>query len=378
MVWRQAGGAHAVGVLEQRDHQIAEHHGVGGGVDVLQQTRGHRPVADALGGLARLLTLVPDIPFIERDVHVVRALQMGLGGVDGGGHVLDEAVHIHAGGQEAGHVARAVLLEERLVVGVAGDEVHVLVGLLKNGLLPLAEGRHAMGGGAAHHQFHVRIDLAHAGGHGGGEHAVVLGGLVAELPRAVHLVAQAPHADIERLVGAVGAATFRQLGAAGHVRVLQQVQGLLQAARAQVDGLHQLVAAGGLKPFGHLVQAEFVGFGGMPGQIESTGTFLLGADAVLPAVAGHEVAARVADGGGAEFLDQVDDVLAEAVLVGGRVVGLVDAGVHATAKVLDERTEQTIVDRSDLKIVIDDETCGQMVLLGHGIPFYISACTLHT
>lgn len=146
----------------------------------------------------------------------------------------------------------------------------------------------------------------------------------------------------------------------------------------EVDGLHQLVAAGGLKPFGHLVQAEFVGFGGMRGQIESTGTFLLGADAVLPAVAGHEVAARVADGGGAEFLDQVDDVLAEAVLVGGRVVGLVDAGVHATAKVLDERTEQTIVDRSDLKIVIDDETCGQMVLLGHGIPFYISACTLHT
>ena len=66
------------------------------------------------------------------------------------------------------------------------------------------------------------------------------------------------------------------------------------------------------------------------------------------------------------------------MLVGGRVVGLVDAGVHATAKVLDERTEQTIVDRSDLKIVIDDETCGQMVLLGHGIPFYISACTLHT
>ena len=31
-----------------------------------------------------------------------------------------------------------------------------------------------------------------------------------------------------------------------------------------------------------------------------------------------------------------------------------------------------------LEIVIDDETCGQMVLLGHGIPFYISACTLHT
>ena len=201
---------------------------------------------------------------------------------------------------------------------------------------------------------------------------------MAELPRAIHLVAQAPHADVERLVGAVGAAAFGELGAAGHVRVLQQVERLLQTAGAEVHCLHQLVAAGGLQPFGHLVQAELVGFGGMPGQIQTARAALLGADAVLPAVAGHEVAARVADGGGTEFLDQVDDVLAEAVFVGGRVVGLVDAGVHATAKVLDERTEQTIVDQSDLKIVIDDETCGQMVLLGHGIPFYISACTLHT
>ena len=65
--------------------------------------------------------------------------------------------------------ACAVLFEERLVVGVAGDEVHVLVGLLKMGLLPFAECGHAVGGGAADHQFHIRVDLAHAGGHGRGE-----------------------------------------------------------------------------------------------------------------------------------------------------------------------------------------------------------------
>ena len=229
-----------------------------------------------------------------------------------------------------------------------------------------------MGGGAADHQFHIRVDLAHAGGHGRGERTVILGGLVVELPWAVHLVAQAPHADVERLIGTVGAAAFRQLGTAGYVRVLQQVERLLQPAGAEVHGLHQFVAAGGLKPFGHLMQAELVGFGGMPGQIQTARTALLGADAVLPSVAGHEVAARVADGGGAEFLDQVDDVLAEAVFVGGRVARLVDAGVHATTEVLDERAEQTIVDRGNLEIVIDDEAGGQVVLLSHVSPFQIT------
>lgn len=107
------------------------------------------------------------------------------------------------------------------------------------------------------------------------------------------------------------------------------------------------------------------------------GTSLLGADAVLSAVAGHEVAAWVTDGGGTELLNQADDVLAEAVLVGGRVIGLVDTGIHVTAKVLGERIGQAIIDWSDPKIATNDETCGQMALLRYGIPLYISVCTLH-
>ena len=213
-----------------------------------------------------------------------------------------------------------------------------------------------MGGGAAHHQFHVRIDLAHAGGHGGGEHAVVLGGLVAELPRAVHLVAQAPHADIERLVGAVGAATFRQLGAAGHVRVLQQVQGLLQAARAQVDGLHQLVAAGFFQPFRHFVQTKLIGLGGMPCQVQATRPLITRTNAILPAIAGNEIAARIANRGSAEFLDQFDDVLAETVFIGFGVARLIDAVVYAATQMLHERPEQSVVDRSYFKVIIDDES----------------------
>ena len=69
------------------------------------------------------------------------------------------------------------------------------------------------------------------------------------------------------------------------------------------------------------------------------------ADAVLPPVAGDEVAARVAHQGGAELPHELDDVAAEARLVGGRVVRLVDPGVDATPHVLDEGAEQPPVDR---------------------------------
>ena len=40
---------------------------------------------------------------------------------------------------------------------------------------------------------------------------------------------------------------------------------------------------------------------------------------------------------------ELQDVLAEAVLVGGGVAGLVDAGVDAAAQVLDERAEESAV-----------------------------------
>ena len=75
------------------------------------------------------------------------------------------------------------------------------------------------------------------------------------------------------------------------------------------------------------------------------GPVVLGPDPVLPAVVGDEVAAGIAHDRGPELADQLGDVAAEAVLVGGRVVGLVDAGVDAAAHVLDERPEEPPVER---------------------------------
>ena len=109
---------HTICVLQQCDEEVTHHHGIGHGVDVLEQPRGHGPVAYAFRVLAGFLLVVPHIPLIEGNVHVVVALESRLRGVDGGAHIFDESIHIHAGGEERRHVARAVLHQLREIVGM--------------------------------------------------------------------------------------------------------------------------------------------------------------------------------------------------------------------------------------------------------------------
>ena len=144
-----------------------------------------------------------------------------------------------------------------LVVGVGGDVVDVVVGVLEHRALPVAEGRHPGTGGAADDQLEVLVGHLHGGGGAGGELAVVVGGHVAGLPGAVHLVAEAPHPDVVRLGRAVGDALVAERRAGRVVRVLEQVERRLDAARAEVDGEHEL-GAGQLQPARELVEADLV------------------------------------------------------------------------------------------------------------------------
>ena len=91
------------------------------------------------------------------------------------------------------------------------------------------------------------------------------------------------------------------------------------------------------------------------------GRLVARSDAVLPAEAGDEVAAGVADGRDAELLDELDDVAAEALGVGRRVPGLVEPVVDAPAEVLDERAEESRVDGADGEVGVDGEACGDHV-----------------
>ena len=345
-----------VAVLEQRHQQVADDDGVRDRVDVLEQARRVGPFAAGLGRLLALLVLleIPDIPFIERKLHLLlRSLLVAdvVGRRDDG---VDVVVHVKRRGEEGAEVA-----VELLVVRVARHVVDVLVAVLEHGALPVAEGWHARAGGAADHQLEVLVGHLHGGGGAGGELPVVVGGHEALLPRAVHLVAQAPHAHVVRARGAVRDAQVRQRGAGGVVGVLEQVEGGQDAPGAQVHGQHQL-GAGQLQPPGELVKADLVRLERAPREVAAHRARLPRADRVLPPEARDEVAARVPYGRAAELPDELDDVHAESVLVRGRVPGLVEPGIDAPAEVLDERAEGAAPDgRDDGALVELDVGTGQ-------------------
>jgi hypothetical protein len=179
---------------------------------------------------------------------------------------------------------------------------------------------------------------------------------LAELPRPVHLVAEAPHSHIERIGRTVGGALLGQGGACTDVRVLEQVERLERAAGAEVDGKHEL-GADALTPARELVQPDLVRLERVPREVKPLRPPLAWADGVLPPVAGNKVATRVADGGYAELAHQIHHVGPETVRVRGRMPGLIDPVVDAPTEVLDKGAEQAAVQRTDGVGGIDDDLC---------------------
>ena len=92
----------------------------------------------------------------------------------------------------------------------------------------------------------------------------------------------------------------------------------------------------------------------MPREVESGRPLLARADPVFPIVGRDEIAAGIANDRNLEFANEVDDVLAHPVGVGGLVIGLVDAGVDRPPKMLEKGAVQAVVDCRDLVIPIGD------------------------
>ena len=63
------------------------------------------------------------------------------------------------------------------------------------------------------------------------------------------------------------------------------------------------------------------------------GALVLGTDTIEPVVGSAEVASRIPNDGDVEVFQGSEDVLPEAILVGQRVTGVVDAAVDASAHV---------------------------------------------
>ena len=122
---------------------------------------------------------------------------------------------------------------------------------------------------------------------------VLLGGEMADLPVAPHLVAKTPVADVVRLGVAVGAPQIGPVGVLRPVAVLDPRQGLLQRAGAHVQTDVRL-GVEGPAVLDELVGAEGIGLLGLPGELGAPRPFFRRTDAVGPVVVADEVAARPA------------------------------------------------------------------------------------
>jgi hypothetical protein len=172
------------------------------------------------------------------------------------------------------------------------------------------------------------------------------GSLVADLPGSVHFVPEAPEPAVPRLFPTVLRPQVGPVGSALVIDVFDETARLVQPARAEVDRQHHL-GPGLFGPVGEFVDADLVGLGRAPGEVEPLRSLLLRPDAVFPVVSGHEVAARIPADRSVQRADEVDHVLAHALGIGGRVAGFIDSGVDRTPKMFQKGPIQPLVDVRD-------------------------------
>ena len=255
---------------------------------------------------------------------------------------MNVTIHVEVHREEA---RRAVPrpLRRVAVVGVQRDAVHFVVALLQDLAIPGEIGRHEGAAGSTGNQLQVRIDDAHLLG-GVARLPPVLARLqLADLPGSVHLVAEAPVADVVRPIVAVRSPELAPPRAPIEVAVLDVGDRRFDRAGAEVHA-EQRLGAHQAAPLDELVGAELVRLDRVPGAIEHHGPLRFRTDAVEPVVAGDEIAARIANDRHAEILDLARDVGAESFPIGEPGSGLVDAGVDRPAEVLEERTEHAAVE----------------------------------
>ena len=122
----EAGGAHAVGVIEERDEEAADHQRILHGIHFLQNRRRDWP-SGLHPGLVGAARAIPDVPFVEAQHDPLRGPALRGGGVGDGDHLLDEGVD-EIGGREEGQPIVFPVVK----VGVNRDVIDVIEGVLEH------------------------------------------------------------------------------------------------------------------------------------------------------------------------------------------------------------------------------------------------------
>src|ERR1022692_2367348 len=138
---------------------------------------------------------------------------------------------------------------------------------------------------------------------------------MSHLPRAVHLVAQAPIFHVVRLLVTVRPSQLAPPGAFLDVAILDIGNGVFGCAGTEIKA-EQRLGVHPLAPLDELVRAELIRLDGIPGSFQNGWPFFLWPDAILPLVAGDKISPRISYDRHAELLDLCDDVFAKSLFVG--------------------------------------------------------------
>jgi hypothetical protein len=117
---------------------------------------------------------------------------------------------------------------------------------------------------------------------------------VPDLPRTVHLVAQAPALHI---VGFGNAVLAAQIAPARALSTLQYSTSAAACSGVSVPQIeaHQRLGPGQLAPGHEFIGAHLIGVQRVPSFVEHVWTAFLGTNAVQPVVPGNEIAAGIAN-----------------------------------------------------------------------------------
>ena len=189
---------HTVRVLDQSDEHQAYKQGILKVVDVLQHRRCHLPRMVFRDIIIRCIGVEPHIPFVKAQIHDLFAAFFSFHIVAGGDDSADKVIHIIRLGQ----IIIAVIVPVAVIL-VHGNVIHIIICMGQCHCLPVREGGHIPVGASAGYQFNAGVNEPHSLCRFLSQTSVLFHGLVANLPRTVHLIAQAPYFNVVRIFYAV-------------------------------------------------------------------------------------------------------------------------------------------------------------------------------
>src|SRR6185503_3149487 len=223
--------------------------------------------------------------------------------------------------------------------------------------IPDEIGRHVGAARSAGNQLEAGVDAAHLTGRVAGLAAVLARLQLADLPRTVHLVAEAPGANVMWLGIAVRAPQVAPFRAAVDVAVLDVGDRLLRRAGAEVHP-QQRLGAHQPAPVDEFVGAELIRLERIPRAIENGWPLGLRADAIEPVVARDEISSWITNDGHAKLADLAGDIRAKAARIGHRRAGFINTRVDGPPEVLEEGTEEPSIEIAHARVRRDTHSCG--------------------